>query len=179
MPDDGAQAYAPKPESNALGLAGFIVSLVGLASCGLLSPIGLILSLIAVFRVPRGFAIAGLVLGLIGSFWMTLLIGGLGIAAIVALAGGLIAGRGPLEATFDGWLMEEAIEDYVEARGVLPTSIDEVPGLESGTLLDRWGRPYRVEIDHRAWELIVISDGPDGVADSDDDIRLTFDLDDD
>lgn len=178
MTDDGIQPHGVKPESNGLGLAGFIVSLVGIASCGLLSPIGLILSFIAVFRQPRGFAIAGLVLGLLGSIWTLVLIAGVGIAMIGAIVGGLIAGRGPLEATFDGWVMEETIERYVETNGALPATIDDVAGeLDSGVLQDRWGRPYRIEINHESQRLIVMSDGPDGVADTDDDIRLTFDLD--
>lgn len=66
--------------TNGLGTAGFIVSLVGFLSCGFLSPIGLVLSLIALGRQPRGLAIAGFVLGLIGSIWL-----------IVALALGLFA----------------------------------------------------------------------------------------
>ena len=48
-----------KPETNGLGLAGFIVSLVGICSGGVLSPIGLVLSIVGLFREPRGFAIAG------------------------------------------------------------------------------------------------------------------------
>lgn len=36
-----------QPQSNGLGAAGFIVSLVGFPTCGLLSPIGLLLSFLA------------------------------------------------------------------------------------------------------------------------------------
>jgi len=60
----------PQP-SNSLGLAGFIVSLAGLVvSCGLLCPVGLLLSAVALFKRPRGFALAGFILGLIGSLWL-------------------------------------------------------------------------------------------------------------
>ncbi len=54
------------PARNGLGLAGFIVSLVGIVSCGLTAPIGLILSLVALKRPPKGLAIAGLVIGFVG-----------------------------------------------------------------------------------------------------------------
>ena len=61
--------------SNGLGVAGFVVSLISLFCCGLTSPVGLFLSLVALARPPRGFAFAGVILGGLGSAW--LLIGGL------------------------------------------------------------------------------------------------------
>lgn len=60
------QTPEPVPKNN-LGLAGFIVSLVGFVGCGILAPVGLILSVIGLKREPRGFAIAGTVLGALGS----------------------------------------------------------------------------------------------------------------
>lgn len=67
MSDD---AYAPHGdyhgqgggETNGLGIAGFVLSILSLLTLGLLSPLSLLLSLIAVFRRPRGFAIAGLII---------------------------------------------------------------------------------------------------------------------
>src|SRR3954447_25698103 len=53
------------PPTNGLGLAGSITSLVGIVTCGVLSPVGLLLSLIGLLKSPRGFAVAGTVLGLI------------------------------------------------------------------------------------------------------------------
>ena len=50
-----------------MGVAGFVVSLVGFTSLGLLSPIGLILSIIGMRREPKGLAIAGLVVGIVGT----------------------------------------------------------------------------------------------------------------
>jgi hypothetical protein len=57
-----------EPESNGLGLAAFIVALVGFVTGGCLSFVGLIMGLIAMNRRPRGFAIAGVIIGFIGSF---------------------------------------------------------------------------------------------------------------
>src|SRR5690348_9132833 len=53
--------------TNGLGLAGFITSLVGIVTCGVIAPIGLVLSLFGLMKPPRGFAIAGTIIGLIGS----------------------------------------------------------------------------------------------------------------
>ena len=53
----------PRRSMNGLGIAGFIVSVVGVFTLGCLSPVGVLLSLIAAFRRPRGFASAGVVIG--------------------------------------------------------------------------------------------------------------------
>jgi len=66
----------PVPQTNGLGIAGFIVSLVGMVLCmGFICPIGAILSGIALIWKPRGFAIAGLILGLLGSLLWGIVIG--------------------------------------------------------------------------------------------------------
>src|SRR4051794_20572043 len=75
QPNPYGQPYQPYPynpptpaPTNGLGIAGFVVSLVGLIlTGGILCPIGLLLSLFALFRRPRGFAIAGFIIGIIGS----------------------------------------------------------------------------------------------------------------
>lgn len=83
--------YEP-PEQNGLGLAAFIVSLVGLFSVGILSPVAVIMGAIAMRRDPKGFALAGLIIGLFGSLWLCLVAVwilfcaaalGIGIAAMV------------------------------------------------------------------------------------------------
>lgn len=58
-------------EKNGLGVAGFVLSLVGLVLCWvpfanfILSGIGFILSLVGVFRRPKGLAIAGIIIAAI------------------------------------------------------------------------------------------------------------------
>ena len=73
-----------QPPSNGLGVAGFVTSLVSLLfTCGFLSPISLLLSLIGLTKKPRGFAIAGsLISGL-----QLLLILIIGVGPILALVG--------------------------------------------------------------------------------------------
>ena len=57
--------------SNSMGVAGFIIALLGLVFCWfpfvnlILWFLGLIFSLVGIFKAPRGMAIAGLVLSLI------------------------------------------------------------------------------------------------------------------
>ena len=61
--------YAPVKQTNGLGIAGFVVSLVALVLCwipwvnGVLALTGVILSAIALRKKPKGLAIAGLIIG--------------------------------------------------------------------------------------------------------------------
>lgn len=54
------------PPPNYLGTTGLVFSLLGLVTCGVLSPIGLLLSVIGLTGKRRGGAIAGVVLALLG-----------------------------------------------------------------------------------------------------------------
>ncbi len=175
--DEHGTGHTEKPTArgtNGLGLAGFIVSLVGLCSGGALSPIGLILSFVALFRVPRGFAIAGFVIGLAGTLWMVFLFAVIGVAVVGGVVAGLIAGRGHFETTIEGWLIRDAVVAVYQETGAWPTGPDELTRLDGHILLDRWDRPYRIEIDPEAGALLVMSDGPDGTPDTDDDISVSF-----
>jgi len=76
-----APAYNPMPPGtnepqNVLGIVGLILSLVSLLlTCGILSPIALIVSTIGMFQKPRGTAVAGLVLSLVGCLFFVGLVG--------------------------------------------------------------------------------------------------------
>ena len=156
--------------ANALGIAGFVVSLVGLVcTVGVLSPIGLLLSLFALFKPPRGFAIAGVVVGTLGTvlaaavgvgLWMVWL--GLGKAAEVL---------GP---HFD--TASELIAIDGKVRGAYDSSGDP-PSEEKGNALvsehlDGWGRPFRYVLspDTRQFLWKVESAGEDGSFGTPDDI---------
>lgn len=75
------QQPAPPKQSNGLGTAGFVLALLGLIFCwvpfvdGILWLLGFIFSFIAVFRAPRGLAIAGLVLSFVAAFIMLAILG--------------------------------------------------------------------------------------------------------
>jgi hypothetical protein len=62
--------YIKHPETNVPGVVGFILSLFGILTCGCILPLGLILSVIGLWNEPRGLAIAGTMIGIIGSAWM-------------------------------------------------------------------------------------------------------------
>lgn len=72
-------------KGNGVGTAGFVIALIGLIFCWvpvldwLLWLLGLILSIVGVFKTPRGLAIAGIVI----SF--------LGIIILVAVFGSILA----------------------------------------------------------------------------------------
>jgi len=179
MSDYTQPASAPPVRTeNGLGIAGFICSLIGVVSCGLLSPIGLILSIVAMFREPRGFAIAGLVLGLIGSFWaliMTLVVASIGFAVIAAVFATGFSLK-PLEAWADGAQITEAVIQHINQHGDAPDALTDLTGLASDTLIDPWGNSYRFEVIDGGARLRLISDGPDGLPDTEDDLTLEFPL---
>jgi len=168
-------------ESNGLGLAGFIVSLLGLVgTCGLLSPIGLVLSLIGLGRQPRGFAIAGTIIGAVGSIWVVgvvLVVGVVGFAMAVAA---LAVALGATAAIVSGALDEGAgavyaeIQEHYEANGRVPYALTELTDLRAEQLNDKWGRPlvYEPETDGKGFTLRSL--GEDGQEGTGDDWRVSY-----
>lgn len=168
-------ANAPQlsPTSNALGLAGFITSIVGILSCGILSPIGMILSIIGLFKRPRGFAIAGTIIGLVGSLGIILVIFFvIGIAAM----GAVFAGAGGFEIITDSLAIHSGIEAYQQQNASLPATLQQVTNLTSDQLKDPWGHEYiyRPDLVNHHYELISI--GPDGAEGTGDDINIKRDV---
>ncbi len=80
----------PEHRSNGLGIAGLILAICGLflgwipVLGWILWILGVVLSIIGVFRIPRGCAIAGLVISFIGFILMITV--GAAIAALVGLS---------------------------------------------------------------------------------------------
>lgn len=167
----------PDARSNALGLAGFITSLVGIVfTGGVLCPVGLILSLIALSRWPRGFAVAGVVLGALGSCGGCLvlslftLVGG--AALVGALAVVVTGGTQGLETLDHMMQVDVAIEAYEREHGALPEELGTL-GLPESILKDGWGHPleYRLDRGTTRWNWKLRAPGPDGVLQDSD---LTF-----
>lgn len=166
-------------QSNAMGIAGFVCSLVGLVSVGSLSPVGLILSLIGLGREPRGLAIAGVILGVLGTcgwgifwlIWILLIAAGVGIAlgaaAFFALSEPV---RGEL--TVDMGVIAAAIENYREREGYLPANLTLL-GLDEQALTDPWGNQYHYVFLEESPGYDLISYGKDGQFGTDDDILLS------
>jgi hypothetical protein len=146
--------------SNVLGIVGFI-----LAFC--ISPVGLLVSLIALMKPPRGFAIAGVVVGLIGSV----------VWGVVGY--GLVAGMPYIKASFEGvqdfTQLKPAIEQYQTDHGAYPASLD-VLGLSSDVTTDPWGTPYRLVVAPDGTGYQIISAGMDATFETADDITIDSDM---
>lgn len=161
--------------TNRLGIAGFICSLVGLLTCGALSPVGLLISLAAIFRPPRGFAIAGVMLGILGSLLIAVIVAlgsltiGLRAAASVAL------GAGDVNALFDLHAIKRAIRQHHQETGALPRTLDEL-SLEEGALTDSWGARYEYRRGPHGRHYTIESPGRDGLMGTADDIRFVGDV---
>ena len=93
IPQSGQQIFinqAPVKESNGIGVAGFVLALVAvflgwIPFLGwILWLLGLILSFVGIFRNPKGLAIAGLVISLIG------------LILLITVFGAILAGAGLL-----------------------------------------------------------------------------------
>lgn len=149
----------PRPAgSNPLGIVGFI-----LAFC--VSPLGLLISLFALLKAPRGFAIGGVIVGLIGTvvwgiFGAGIYFGGPAMAQL-------------MQATSRVESTRQAIKGYQDRNnGALPESLDAL-GLEAATTSDPWGTPFRFQRseDGKSYTLIVA--GPDGTFDDGKDVAVT------
>ena len=108
-----------QPASNGLGMAGLIVSIIGFFTCGFISPIGFLLSVFGLFKQPRGAAIAGFILGGIGSLW--LVFGGFAIVAGFVGLGAAI-NEGSKLATMG--MAATEINRYYAENGALPSEAD-------------------------------------------------------
>jgi hypothetical protein len=163
----------PRPENN-LGIAGFICSILGIITCGLLAPVGLVLSLFALRREPKGFAVAGAVIGAVGScgiiigivaFFTSLMM----ILAALGLGGLAVAlGGAKIEAQIEMAKIAAEIDIYQQRTGQLPASLDLLPIVDPHALTDAWGNKYIYTLseDGTTYELHSIGeDKADATAD--------------
>ncbi|MCA9310517.1 MAG: hypothetical protein KDA21_04875 [Phycisphaerales bacterium] len=161
--------YQPPP-TNSLGTAGFIVALVGFFTGGCLSPIGFVMSLVALGREPKGLAIAGVIIGAFGSFGGLLFLF-LFLIPIIFLGAGLavLSQSEEFEWMMERTAIENAVVVYQQENGTLPASIDDLEIMEQYKV-DPWNHPYVFVIDEDLQSWSVHSDGPDGIAETEDDL---------
>jgi hypothetical protein len=147
-----------------MGLTGFILSLISLIGCvGILSPFSLIFSLIGLQKEPKGFAIAGLVLSIIGLLWFGLFFFG-GLIGIVlgAIGLGILVAVVVLAAQVGENAVDivESVRDYYEAEGRVPAMLTELD-MEPGSLTDNWGNRFVYIPSENGREFLLVSAGPD------------------
>lgn len=156
----------PKPPTNGFGVAGFTVGILGLFTFGLLSPIGLILSFIGLFKKPRGFAAAGFAMSLVGVGF---------IGTVTALP--FVAHRHHQMARVDEAnqqvtrnAIRSAISEIEHSRQTGPS--DNLDGFQGNAVTvqyrDAWGNELR--FDERNDGFAVRSAGPDQNFDTADDL---------
>ena len=79
----------PEKQSNGIGTAGFVLALIGLflgwipILGWIVWTLGFIFSFIGVFKTPRGLAIAGLAISLIGIILLLVVFAGIGAALLL------------------------------------------------------------------------------------------------
>jgi hypothetical protein len=167
QPAPATTVVVAHPPSNNLGLAGFVTSLLGLISCGVLSPIGLLLSLIGLTKQPRGFAIAGTIIGLIGSIFLVVA----GVGFVMAMMGLGVAAKtfGEDLAAHQAALQAYSqIQQQKQAGKTLDTNAASVI---ASAHKDPWGTPLRAEIAADG-TLTIITAGRDKKFDTPDDVRF-------
>ncbi len=167
-----SQQPPSRPPSNGLGVAGFVVSLVAFITCPLVSVVGMIMSFIAMFREPRGLAIAGFIIGLLGSLVMLVVVLFFGAALLVFGTAISIAGFKGIEATWEMIEIAEAVADYRTATGAHPGSLESLTNIAADERTDPWGKPYEYAISADGSSFTLKTLGEDGVAGTGDDIPL-------
>jgi hypothetical protein len=141
----------PAP-TNRIGLAGFVVSLLGILTLGILSPIAFVVSLVGLRKSPRGFAIAGSVLGLLGTVLLVgigyagFVLGKFALSALPEIAVAVVQSTvAPLMGAAD------VISAEAAKRGVLP---DEVEGNRLiAAYHDYAGHPLRYQTDGKSFSV--------------------------
>lgn len=165
-----------QPRENQLGLIGFIVSILGLVfTCGVLSPIGLLISLAGLLSRPRGYAIAGVVTGLLGSLWIVLIAAAFWVMAAVG-----VAARPAIQEAFVQFgEMATTVNKMVEAKAKVEefrSKNERLPdGVEGNKLVaefkDSKGNALRYDV--REDGYVIRSAGRDGKFETPDDLDST------
>ncbi len=160
-----------RKKHNWTGFWGFLLGIFGIFTAGFLSPLALLISLWGLRKQPRGFATAGVVLGLTGTL----------IASSIVAAGmrhhhSIIARN---EQRANNVKVEKSEKIFATAAEELADFAGdhsgELPDPVSGNMLmlkysDAWGNPIRFDADKSGASLR--SAGADGRIDTTDDVVM-------
>ncbi|GAB4516199.1 MAG: hypothetical protein Tsb0013_20770 [Phycisphaerales bacterium] len=150
-----------EPAGNPGAVAGLILAIMGP-----LAPIGVIVSLLSLKREPRGFAIAGVIVGLVMTVLMVVCGGviGWGVWAGLQIQDEL------QEITSDYSAIQSAVEQYKRDHdGALPPDLSAL-GLPAETTTSPFGDTYDYRASGGTWSIGFV--GEDGVLDTQDDTRI-------
>ena len=154
------------PPSNSIGMVGFIFSILGFITCGVLSPIGFLISAIGMFKAPRSFATAGSIIGFIGTVWLAA-IGYATVMGVMFAKSAVESGAQSIATMAAFESSKSVIETYRQDNGKLPD------GIEGNKLIlefkDAWDESllYGLEDDGT---YTLLSAGPDREFSTNDDI---------
>ena len=171
----------PMTDGNGLGLAGFFIALFGLfIPTGIIALLGLLVSLVALGKAPRGFAGMGVLIGLFGTVvWIAItgvaLLGALAIGVSAVLAGSIafvLLQPEIIEVTSDMVNVTIAALEYEDKHDALPDDLDALD-LSLSTRTDPWGNAYRYIIVDDDPGFDIVSSGSDGIMGTDDDLVLS------
>lgn len=179
-------ADTQQSSSDSYGVIGFVIGLLGLVLCGIPSPIALIFGLLGLKGRSRAYAVAGVVLGALGTLMML----AVAVLFVVSRNFGVLAGSPVRSVQTQLTAFEQQIDIYQLDVGVYPTTRQGLAALRvpPPDLADpsRWQGPYsKKDIPKDPWrqdyhyELLtptqykVYSSGPDGVPNTADDIINT------
>ena len=156
--------------SNGLGIAGFVLSLLGIFSFGILAPIALLLCFFALFKRPRGLAFAGFIISFITTAFL---------ATVIFIFGFLISsvvkfGKPMIVTVLNAQKAAENLNADAFINGGKP--LDDISGnAKIVGIVDGWGRPYQYRrANDFSFELRSAS--KDGLFNTEDDYSQFFDV---
>jgi len=131
---------------------------------------------VALGRRPRGFAVAGIILGLLGTCVGILMIWvvGFGLLALLGFAAvAFVTEAERFEVTADMITIVGLVQHYEDENRRLPDSLDDLE-IPQSKRLDPWGTPYDYRLTSGAkMGFDLVSAGPDLQLDTEDDMQLS------
>jgi hypothetical protein len=137
---------------NRLGIAGFVCSLLGIVTLGLLSPLAFLLSAIALRKRPRGYAWAGTALGLVGTALLVVVVALGGFALVFLAFAGIFAAVAAQIAPLMG--AADAIDKHMAVHGSLPAVAEGEASRICGDIAAMFGLGT---LPARLWDQITFS----------------------
>jgi|GEM_PF-330383 len=176
-PTHQTHVHIAQPQTNGLGVAGFVISLIGFVSCGFVCPIGAIISAFALKKEPKGMAIAGLIIGIIGSIVPVVILiffGSLFTAILAAIGMGTAAIAEHQAQQNASKPAAQAIYTYHETHQALPDETTAI-GLLAGFAHE--GSAFRFAQDTNGLNDFILSHpGPDQQWNTADDWAIAWSL---